>query len=217
MSTMDTDELIARLARDTVPVRRLPSPARRAVLWFAIALPAVALIVLAMSPRPDFAERLQDGRYLLEQAAALATAVLAAVAAFSAGVPGRSKWILWLPLVPLAVWLGSLGQGCWQTWLRIDTEGIHFSPDWICIPAIAITGAVPGAAMVAMIRRGAPLMPRLTMALGALAAGALADVGLRLFHPQDASLMVLVWQFGTVALLTALASTAGRLLVLRWP
>jgi len=213
---MNTDDLIARLARDIAPVHPLPSPVRRAAIWFAVALPPVALMVLAMSPRPDLAERLQDGRYLLEQAAALATAVLAAVAAFSTGIPGHPKWVVFLPLVPLAAWLGSLGEGCWQMWLRLDSEGVHFHPDWICIPAIAMTAAVPGAAMAAMIRRGAPLMPRLTAALGALAAAALADVGLRLFHPQDASLMVLVWQFGTVALLTAMAGAAGRL-VLRWP
>ena len=50
---------------------------------------------------------------------------------------------------------------------------------------------------------------------GGLAASALADFGLRLFHTTDASLMVIVWQVGTVALLTALSALLGRRL-LRW-
>jgi hypothetical protein len=69
--------------------------------------------------------------------------------------------------------------------------------------------------MGVMLRRGAPLTPRATTALGGLAAAGLGDFGLRLFHPQDASLMVLVWQVGTVFTLTAMAAWAGHYL-LNW-
>jgi len=48
---------------------------------------------------------------------------------------------------------------------------------------------------------------------GALAAAGLGNFGLRLFHTQDASLMVLVWQVGTVVVLTTFAGSAGRLLL----
>jgi len=64
-----------------------------------------------------------------------------------------------------------------------------------------------------MLRRGAPLSPHLTTALGGLAAVGLGDFGLRLFHAQDASAMVLVWQMGTVFLLTALAGWFGIFLL----
>ena len=59
-------------------------------------------------------------------------------------------------------------------------------------------------------------MPCTTVALGGLAAAGLGNFGLRLFHPQDASLMVLFWQFGSVAALTALGALSGRRF-LRWP
>jgi len=49
-----------------------------------------------------------------------------------------------------------------------------------------------------------------------LAAAAIGNFGLRLFHTQDAALMVLVWQVGSVALLAALAGLTGHRL-LRWP
>ncbi len=64
--------------------------------------------------------------------------------------------------------------------------------------------------MAVMLRSGAPLFPHAAVALGALAAAALGNAGLRLFHPIDASLMVLIWQFGSVALLTAIAGCLGQ-------
>jgi hypothetical protein len=48
-----------------------------------------------------------------------------------------------------------------------------------------------------------------------LAAAGLGSFGLRLFHVEDAGLMILVWQVGTVFLLTAMAAGAGRYL-LNW-
>jgi len=118
-------------------------------------------------------------------------------------------------MLPVAIWLGSLGQGCVQDWIRFGPDGISLQPDWFCFPAIVLVGAVPAIAIAVMLRRGAPLTPHMTTALGGLAAAGLGDFGLRLFHSQDASLMVLVWQVGTVCILTVAAAWAGRYL-LNW-
>lgn len=210
---VDTAALIETLAWDARPVRRLPSPGRRVVRWLAVALPVIAVFGAVMGARPDLGERLADPMFLLQLLAALATAVCAAFAAFASAVPGSPRWTLWLPALPLAVWIGSLGRQCWQDWLTIGPEGVVFRPDLICLPIIAMVGAVPAIAMVAMVRRGAPLTPRLTAFLGALAAAALAYVGLRLVHPQDAAFMVLVWQFGSVALFASVVGAFGRRLL----
>ncbi|NJO35096.1 MAG: DUF1109 domain-containing protein, partial [Rhodospirillales bacterium] len=87
---------------------------------------------------------------------------------------------------------------------------------FVCLPSILLVSIVPGALMLKMIRRGAPIAPITTAALAALAVGALGATALRLFHAQDASVMVLVWQFGSVALLAGLGALAGRH-VLPWP
>ena len=212
---MQTDELIHLLAKSAVPVRRLSGPWMQTVLWLAVALPSVVAAILVMSPRDDLAQKLADIRFLVEEIAAFATAIAAAVAAFSMVIPGRSGRILFLPVLPLAVWLASLGQGCMRDWLHFGADGLKLRPDWVCFPSIALVGAIPVIAMVVMLRRGAPLSPRATVALGALAAAALGNVGLRMFHSQDAGLMVLFWQFGSVALLSALAGWMGRH-VLSW-
>ncbi len=207
---MDTDKLIACLIEKADPVRRLPSPWVRTASWFAIAIPYVAVIVMMMTPRDDLALKFTDFRFLLEQVAALCTAIGAAVAAFQSIVPGYNRRFLLLPLVPLTFWLASLGQGCVQLWLRGGAL-LSFTSDFICIPAIALVGTLPAVAMVLMLRKGAPLWPHASAALGGLAAAGLGNFGLRLFHNQDASLMVLVWQMGTVFMLTILCGWAGRL------
>ena len=210
---IETDSLIERLARSAKPVRPLANPWRRASFWLMLALPYLVMVVLLMTPRSDLPEKLHDPRFLLEESATLVTAVLAAAAAFSATVPGRSRLVLLLPLPSLLVWLGSLGMGCVEAWLQFGAQGPKLQQDWACLPAIAITGGAPAIVIVAMLRRGAPLLPHITVGLGALAAAALGNFALRLFHPQDASLMVLVWQFGTVALYAAIATMlGGRLL-----
>ncbi|MBI3676980.1 MAG: DUF1109 family protein [Proteobacteria bacterium] len=215
MIKIPTDELVKRLAADVVPVRRLRSPFLRTAVWFGLSWPWVAAIVFIMGLRPDLGERLMDGRWLIEQGAALATAMMAAMAAFCAGVPGRPRWEHYMPLLPLAVWLGVLGEGCVQTWFSLGSAGLVLRPDWQCLPGIAMVGFGPAVAMAVMILRGSAIAPMTTTALGALAAGGLAQVGLRLFHPVDASLMVLVWQTGTVFGLVLLAGLLGRQ-ILRW-
>ena len=45
-----------------------------------------------------------------------------------------------------------------------------------------LVGAAPTAMMVTMLRRGAPLRPRLTLALAGLGVGGLANVAMQMFH-----------------------------------
>lgn len=212
---METDKLIQTLAATASPVRPLPHPWLRTAMWAAVAFPYVALVVLVMSPRPDLLDKLMDTRFLIEQLAALVTAITAALAAFASIIPGYQRRTFLLPVLPLAVWLGSLGQGCFAALLRSGTSALALQSDWLCLPAIVLVGSVPALAMIIMLRRGAPLFPYLSAGFGALAAAGLGNFGLRLFHPQDASLMILVWQFGSVFILTTLGSCAGRLL-LNW-
>lgn len=204
-TSLSTDQLIQRLADSAIPRKPLRVSWQRTAIWLGLSLPYVALVVLMMSPRADIAQKTDDFRYLIEQGGALITAIFTAYAAFSSTIPGQSKRALMLPLIPLSMWLASLVQGCWLAFVEKGLSGISFQLDLICLPAIALAGTFPAIIIVIMIRRGAPLVPHLTVALAALAAAALGNFGLRLFHTQDASLMVLVWQFGTVVGLTAIA------------
>ena len=213
--TVDTEKLIARLAEGVEPVRPLPHPWIRMAAWLMFAIPYIALVVLVVSPRADLLTKASEWRYVIEQLAALATGMTAATAAFATVIPGYDRKIIFLPALPLAIWLASLGEGCVQDWIRFGPDGLSLGLDWHCFPGIVLIGAVPAIAMVVMLRCGAPLTPHLTAAMGGLAAAGLGNFGLRLFHSQDASLMVLVWQVGTVFILTAMAAWTGHYL-LNW-
>jgi len=214
---VETEQLIQQLAGRTQPVRRLPAPWRRAAIWFAISLPYVGLITFTHTmPMPiDLSRALGDWQFLVEQVATLATAVTAVMAAFCSTVPGYDRRMLFLPLLPLTIWLLSLGEGCVRDWLNWGARGLELRPDWSCLPPAALVGIVPMAAIIIMLRRGAPLYPRVTLALATLAVAALGNFGLRFYHVGDASIMVLVWHFGTVALVSLAAGWIGRL-VLNW-
>ena len=212
---MDSAKLMKALAEDAQPVRRLRPPFVRVTIWLLLSSLWVAFIVVAMGVRTDLGARLADTQWLVEQGATLLTGLMAAVAAFCAVVPGRPRWEHAMPLLPASLWLGVLVFGCYEAWATTGDLMAQFAPDWQCFPGIVVTGLGPAVLMVLMLRRGAPIAPRMSVALGALAASAIADFGLRLFHPQDVSIMVLVWQVGTVCLLSAVAGMSGRT-ILRW-
>lgn len=74
---MDTDALIALLARQAKPVRRLAPPCCRAERWFALSTVAVMLVAVAMGLRSDLAAKLSSPWFVLQVSAAIATAVVA--------------------------------------------------------------------------------------------------------------------------------------------
>jgi hypothetical protein len=206
---MDTNELITRLTADLKPVRPLRPPWARAGLWLALALPCVAALVWGKLS-VDASRAAGDARFMVQEAATLATALTAAYAAFASAVPGFNRRLLLLPLAPLSLWLVSIGQGCLQDWIQRGSEGLILRPDWDCLLLAALIGAVPAAAIVAMLRAAPSLRPRATLTLAALAVAALANAGLQLAHLHDASIMVLTWHLGGAAVFSALGGSFGE-------
>jgi hypothetical protein len=212
---VNTEQLIADLARDAHAVRPLGRPWRRTAVWALAGFVYLTLLVAIMPVRGDLAVRLQDPRFLVEQLAALVMGLTAAAAAFATSIPGHRRTILWIPVIALVIWLGSVLTGVAQDAAQAGSE-ISFQADWGCIATILIGAAVPAVAMAIMIRRGAPLTPRVTAALAALAAVGFGNVGICVFHPHASNLVILVWHCGTVLLITAVVGVAGARL-LRWP
>jgi hypothetical protein len=212
--TEETSHLIACLAADCATIGRLQAPWRRTALWLMCVLPCVATVSVRFT-RQDVMHNI-DTRMVVEQAAILLTGFTAAFAAFSTVVPGRDWRVSLLPLIPLAVWLGSLGEGCMHDWARLGADGLRLRSDWDCVPAAIALGVPSATSMLVMLRRGAPLVPSLTLALGALASAAIVNFGLRLIHAGDVAVMVLAWHLGGVAVVTALAGRFGGQL-LNWP
>lgn len=198
---MDTDRLIAELAGRAEPVRHLRPPWIRTALWLALAVPPLVAVIAVHGLDVDLATALADRRFVIEQVATLATALTAAIAALASTVPGSSRKWYWLPLVPFAVWLTTVGAGCVADWRTLGPAALNLRLDTACLLPAVLIGIVPAVTMVTMVRRGAPLSPRLTLVLAALATAGIVNFSLRFFHIGDVSLMVLVWHFGLIAVL----------------
>jgi hypothetical protein len=183
-------------------------------VWLAISAVYAAAVILTQ-PLP-FNQWQMETRFVIEQAATIATAVTAAVAAFWSVVPGSDwRWVL-LPVAPLVVWLATLGEACVRDWLRVGWAALAPGTDWDCVWLAAAIGFVPAVAIVFMLRRGAPLVPHLSLALAAVAVAAFANFAIRLHHPGDLGLTILAWHFGMVPLLACIAGLLARH-VLKWP
>jgi len=215
MRTSDTDTLIRELAGRALRVQPLARPAMRVATWLAIAVPSALLVMVMMPGRRDWVSRLLLPRVISEEAFALSIGILAAVAAFASVVPGYNRKVLLLPLVPLVFWLGGLGQSNVRDWLQLTSPGFSMRSEWVCLPATMMAGAVPAIAMAVMLRRGAPLTPRLSALLGGLAAAGLGNLGVCVTHHAYGNVLVLAWHVGIVVTLTMMFGTAGRR-VLNW-
>ncbi len=181
------EKLIGRLAVELRPVRRLASPWRRAALWLGASL-WLACVVGLFADWPSFMARLMHTPDMaLAFAGGLATAVLAAVAAFVTSVPGRSAWWAALPLPPLALWVGASSAGCLRLGPAPFTKAEPHMHSMLCIYFIVLVALPLATLLMLQLRRACPLRPGLTAALGGLASAGAAATLLALVHPFDAT------------------------------
>ncbi|EEA03533.1 conserved hypothetical protein [Burkholderia sp. H160] len=205
-----TSSLIDSLVADAKPVRRLGPPSIRAICWLLFAVFILALVAVGHGLRPDLALRLREPVFITHVSAALLTAALAALASFIVSVPGRSWRWLWLPVPALAVWIGSVGSGCLTDWVRIGPQGISAGETAECFATLALTGVPLSLLMLIMLRHVARLAPTSTAMMASLPVAAMSAVAVSLCHPIDATIMILIWNFGVAALFLVASGFGGR-------
>jgi len=83
----------------------------------------------------------------------------------------------------------------------------------MCLPAIALGGLMPAIAVVVMLRRSGKFRTIHAYLCGVLGAAALGAAALRLYHMEDAAIMVLVWQLGSVAVFSFVGGGISRIVV----
>jgi hypothetical protein len=205
--------LIGELGGDLRPVRRLPRPWVRALLWLAVA-GAVALVLVATRSLFPVLGIIGNDPYMLPGAwASLATAILAAVAAFQLSLPDRSDaWAL-LPVPALLAWIVLNGLGCLAT-LPIPGAQTTVPQFLVCLTLLLSISAPLTVAMIVMLRRSRPLRPLRVALLGGLAASGAAATLLVLIHPHDSAVLDLAAHAVAVALIMGLnLLLGGRLFV----
>jgi hypothetical protein len=205
-----TSDLIDVLAAELRPVRRLRPPVVRAVLWLAMAALVFGALAGGLGVRPDLAQQLLRASFVTGIAGSLLTSVLAAVAAFMIDLPDRSRRWAWLPVPALVVWLTSIGYGCLTDWVGIGPDGLQFGETARCFSTVLLASLPLALAMFLMLRRGAVLRPASVAITGSLAVAALCASAMSLVHSLDATVLVLVWNFGSAALIVLVGGVFGR-------
>ncbi|SMF26466.1 hypothetical protein SAMN06265365_110148 [Tistlia consotensis] len=198
-----TPDLIEALATDLKPVRRLRRPLLRAAFL-------VALLTVGQGLRSDLAQRLRDAGFLFGVAGALSTGILAAAAAFLLSLPDRSRLWLLLPAPALVMWLSSIGYQCLTNWVRLEPDGIGLGDAAHCFATLVLTSLPLSLILPAMLSHAAALRSPAVVLAGALAVAGIAATALSLLHALDATVMILIWNLGTVGLLVGLASAFGE-------
>ena len=200
-----TKQMIDGLVRDAAPVRRLRRPILRSALWLGAALLVVALVALVHGLRPDLAAYLTESDFLVSFGLALATGILAAIAAFLASLPDRSRWWLLLPVPTLGLWLASLGPQCLTEWIAVTPDGGTMPGVTAkCFMTLVVTSLPLQLGLLLMLRHAARLRPYLVTIVGGIAVAALTAAALRAMNEPDATLLVLVWNVLVAGAIVAL-------------
>lgn len=207
------EALIDLLGTELVPVRRLLPPWLRTAGWLLAVAGIALLLLMHYGVEPMLRRWTATPDLGWAGFGAVATAISAAWAAFSLGVPGRNGAWAWLPLPAAVLWIGASGLGCLRTWIAPGTEvaGLHQSAD--CLLFI-ISFSVPlSALLVILLRRACPLRPVLTAVLIGLASAAASASLLEICHAYDSAATDLLTHAAAVALVVAVnAAMGGRLL-----
>jgi len=205
-----TPKLIDDLVERAAPVRRLRPPLMRALRWLAFAAAVCAMLAIWQGLRADLTVRLGDPVFVLGFAAALATGILAAIAAFAVSLPDRSRWWLLLPAPALAAWTSTIGYGCLTDWVSIGPDGFRFGETVRCFAMLVLAGVPLSIALAAMLRYAARLRPGAVAMTGALAVAAISSAALSLLHDHNATVLILVENLGGAVLITGLGALFGR-------
>lgn len=212
-----TAALIRDLARAPQPVRGIDPPLRRGLtctaIGFAVSLALFAGAVLSGAAALDnVVLLLERWTVCLQLLATVMTAVAALLAAFQLSVPGAARRWLWLPVLPLGLWLVSLGATCWEDWQSLGHASLATQAGGDCVALLLLISLplILGAAM--QIRRAAPLDPALEGVLVALAGAAAASALVQLLFPFERGVQVLLWNFGPVLALAVLGGLLGSVL-----
>lgn len=213
---MKTDDLIALLARqpEALPKTR---PLRDAALAGGAGLVAAFLLMaLVLGPRTDLAEAVASPLFWQKIGALALLVVVAGVAAYRSGLPGRSlrsterlRWIapLWLAIATLVtVGVSPVGE-------RLAL--FHSPTIVVCLTMVPLLSVLPAAAMLWALRRAAPTEPtRAARAIGWMA-GATGGFAYAFHCQSDQPGYVLVW-YGLAVAATVLLTQATATRWLRW-
>lgn len=205
-----TDQLIEQLSEELRPVRRLPAPGVRALLWLALCGALCAALILLFAHPAMYLSRFAVPRIAVETIATGLTAIAATLAAFELSVPDRSPRWAWLPVPPFLVWLGASGLGCLQNGFSLGGPGALIGHSGHCFRFIVAVSVPLSLGLFWRLRRARPIDPLPVAALGTLATAASAAFLIQFFHNFDVTVIDLAFHLAAVGLIVLIGVALRR-------
>jgi hypothetical protein len=213
---MDTDSLVAMLARGAGPVAPGAAGRRFAVALAVGGAVAATLVATWMGIRPDLREATRDPMFWVKLGVPTAMLVAALAASVRAGRPGATVGTpavtLLLPVA--AIWLlAAFALASAPPGSRVD---LIVGTSWAaCIVSISVLAFPTFVGTLWAMRGLAPTRPALAGALSGLVAGAAGALVYALHCPEMAAPFIAIWYVLGMALPAAVGALAGHAM-LRW-
>lgn len=213
---MDTDRLVAMLARDPEPVARGASRRRFAAALFAGSVAAVVLMLALLGLRPDLGEAVRDAMFWVKLGVPAVLLASALVACTRLGRPGSRVGpagpILLVPIA--AIWLlAAVALASTPPSARIAL--VLGDSSAACVVSIAILAAPTFFAGFWAMQGLAPTRPALAGAFSGLLAGATGALVYALHCPEMAAPFIATWYLLGIAGPAVVGALLGPVL-LRW-
>jgi hypothetical protein len=209
LTVSDTDGLIHRLARQAGTSRL--SSARAFKLTLIVATLAslglsVAMVLLLVGIRPDFAAAVHRAPFAYKVTCMLALGLGGLFLASRAALPGSGR-LTTLALVPAVALLAFRAA--------TDRSGLSFTGQSEislreCVMTILVVSLPPLIILLCVMRAGAPTRPALAGAIAGMLSGALGAGAYALACKNDAGLFVALWYPSAILAMAALGAAIGR-------
>jgi hypothetical protein len=205
----DTDGLIQGLARQAGTSRRSGPRAFKLTLIVATLASlglSVAMVLLLVGTRPDFAVAVHSAPFAYKVAGMLALGLGGLFLASRAALPGSGR-LTALALVPALALLAFRAA--------TDRSGLSFMGNsdislYECVMIILVVSLPPLVVLLCVMRAGAPTRPALAGAIVGKLSGALGAGAYALACKNDAGLFVALWYPLAILAMAALGAAIGR-------
>jgi hypothetical protein len=208
------ESLIHSLGAQLTPVRRLPPPWLRTAGWLMAVAAIAVVLLLHFGARPMVQRWIASPDIAVAGIGAVMTAVTAAWAAFTLGVPGSNgARRAWMPLPWLLLWIGASGLGCMHDWLGPSAHIAKINEASDCLIFIISLSVPLSALLILLLRRACPLRPVLAAVMIGLASAAASAALLEICHAFAVAATDLLTHAMAVAIVVIVnALMGGRLL-----
>ena len=212
---MKTSDLIAALAADPKP-RGMPLGSRFSLALALGVLVSACAFAMMVGPRHDIARALGTMRFDWKFVDTIALAIPTSLLALRVLRPGAQlRWLAVALIIPalalsssVAMELMMIPRDLWLTKL-IGSNAIH------CLTVIPLLSIAPLAALLVVMRAGAPASPHVAGAVAGLAAAGMAATLYASNCTDDSPLFVVIWYPLATVVIVGVGAVAGRCL-LRW-